>query len=455
MNTSTERSGRIGRSSKLAALVVGLALLVVACTNGNSSDDAAATAGAITDEGDEPTTTTAEAEPVELISPTETDRPLDLSGGVQSSSDGVTVVDGEPRDGLSARVAEATAPWETDWSRRTVDVDELILGIGTVDPRDVIRPIDVPRFEPIQAATWLDDREPGALVQFNDEVRLYPLSILTQHEIVNDRFGDIPVAVTYCPLCNTALTFDTRVDGRALRFGVSGLLRRSDLVMWDDATTTLWQQITGEAIVGELAGTRLELIPTSIVSYGDARESFPDALSLSQNTGFNRAYGSNPYERYSSSPDPFLFDGEPDPRFRPLARVVGVALSDTENGDKAYPFSVISEERAINDQIGDTPILVLWGGDTADALDSRRIAEGAAIGSGIAFDRRIDGQTLTFSPTGDDLFTDAETGTTWNLLGQAVDGPLAGEQLATLPHRNEFWFAWASFFPDAPVYGSE
>ncbi len=454
MNTRTERSGRIGANIRLAVLAVGFGLLAVACTNGNASSDEASAVGVPAD-GNEPTTTTAEAEPVELISPTETDRPLELSGGVQSSSDGVTVVDGDPRDGLSARVAEATAPWRTDWSRRTVDVDELILGIGSIDPRDVIRPIDVPRFEPIQAATWLDDREPGALVQFNDEVRFYSLSILTQHEIVNDRFGDIPVAVTYCPLCNSALAFDTRVDGRALRFGVSGLLRRSDLVMWDDATTTLWQQITGEAIVGELAGTRLELIPTSIVSYGDAKESFPDALSLSQDTGFNRSYGSNPYERYSSSPDPFLFDGEPDPRFRPLARVVGVALSDTEDGDKAYPFSVISEERAVNDQIGDTPIAVLWGGDTADALDSRRIAEGASIGSGIAFDRRIDGQTLTFSPADDDLFTDAETGTTWNLLGQAVDGPLAGSQLTTLPHRNEFWFAWASFFPDAPVYGSE
>lgn len=93
---------------------------------------------------------------------------------------------------------------------------------------------------------WLEDREPGALVQFNDEVRFYPLSILTRHEIVNDRYGDVPVAVTFCPLCNTALTFDRRVDGEVLRFGVSGLLRKSDLVMWDDATTSLWQQITGE-----------------------------------------------------------------------------------------------------------------------------------------------------------------------------------------------------------------
>ena len=418
---------------RVPALAVAFAVTVTACS-GSLSDSAGPD-----DENRD----------VELVSPTETDRPFDLTGGATRSSQDVTVVGDDPKAALTSDVRDATEPWDTDWSRRTVDPGEFLVGIPAVDPRDRIPPIDTPRFEPIEAADWLDDREPGALVQFNDEVRFYPLSILTRHEIVNDRYGDIPVAVTFCPLCNTALTFDRRVDGEALRFGVSGLLRKSDLVMWDDATTTLWQQITGEAVVGELAGTQLDIISTAIVSYGDAKESFPDALSLATDTGFGINYGANPYEAYSSSNQPFLFDDDPDPRFPALSRVVGVSVDGV---DKAYPFELISEKGAVNDVLGDTPIAVLWGGETADALDSSTVADGQAIGSGIAFDRTVGGQTLTLSTSGEDLFTDAETSSTWNLLGQAVDGPLAGEQMDTVSHRNEFWFAWASFFPDGDVY---
>lgn len=425
---------------RLAALAVTFAVAASACA-GSSSDSARSGADDQDERGD-----------VELVSPTETDRPFDLTGGATSSTEGVTEVDGDPRAELISDVRDATEQWETDWSRRTVDPGEFLAGIQAVDPRDRIPPIDTPRFEPIEAAGWLEEREPGALVQFNDEVRFYPLSILTRHEIVNDRYGDIPVAVTFCPLCNTALTFDRRVDGEVLRFGVSGLLRRSDLVMWDDATTSLWQQISGEAVVGELAGTQLEIVSTAIVSYGEAKESFPDGLSLARDTGFGINYGTNPYTSYSSSDQPFLFDEEPDPRFPALSRVVGVSVDGV---DKAYPFGVISEERAVNDVIGETPIAVLWGGDTADALDSASIAAGDAIGTGIAFDRTIDGEVLTFSSTDDDRFTDAETSSTWSLLGKALDGPLEGEQLDTVPHRNEFWFAWASFFPEGDVYGEE
>ncbi len=238
--------------------------------------------------------------------------------------------------------------------------------------------------------------------------------------------------------------------GQVLRLGVSGLLRNSDMVIWDDATTSLWQQFTGEAIVGDFAGTRLDLISTAIVSYGDALENFPDAQSLSRETGFGIAYGANGYTQYSSSTQPFLFDGAPDPRFPALSRVVGVSGGDVQ---KAYPFELIAEMGAINDDVDGNPVAVFWGSDTADALDATNIADGQAIGTAIAFDRVVDGQELTFAAAGDDLFTDTETGTTWTLLGRAVDGPLAGAQLETAPHGNEFWFAWAAFFPEGEVYG--
>ena len=167
------------------------------------------------------------------------------------------------RTGLASNAAFVTKEWPTDWSKSEIDLAELILGVGDSEPRDSIPPIDEPQYEsPTEAADWLDDREPGALVQLNGDVRFFPLSIMTRHEIVNGEVGGVPLAVTYCPLCNTAIAFDRRVDGDTLRFGVSGLLRNSDLVMWDDKTVSLWQQITGEAIVGDFSGTELDQVTT-------------------------------------------------------------------------------------------------------------------------------------------------------------------------------------------------
>lgn len=448
---------------RLISFVLAAALVAAAC--GADGDDRAdgdegtevevggpATSDANGDDGADPD----EADAVELIAPTETDAAFDLAGGATTPAEvELADVGDDPRSQLRDQVESATAPWPTDWTRSTVDLSELLAGIPRTDPRDAIPPIDTPRFEPIADADWLDENEPGALVQLDGEVRFYALSILTRHEIVNDRFGDVPVAVTFCPLCNTAISFDRRLDGAVLRLGVSGLLRNSDLVMWDDATTTLWQQVTGDAIVGTHAGVRLETVPTAIVSYGDAAADFPDALSLSRETGFGIDYGANPYVGYSSSEVPFLFDGEPDPRFPALSRVVGVTV-DGDDGtalDKAYPFGVLETERVVDDQLGATPITVWWGGATTDALDGNLIAQSDAIGSAIAYDRRIGSDTLTFSAIDGDRFMDAETGSTWTLLGVAVDGPLAGEHLQLVTHRNEFWFAWAAFFPDAPVYG--
>ena len=340
--------------------------------------------------------------------------------------------------------------WQTDWSKTTINTSELIRGLGASDPRDQIPPIDEPTFETVEEASgWLEDREPVALFELNGETRAYPLRILTWHEIVNDSVGNTPVVITYCPLCNTALAFDRRVDGTALTFGTSGLLRNSDLVMWDRQTESLWQQVTGEGIVGELAGKQLEFLPLSLVSWADFKQGFPDAQVLSQETGFSRAYGSNPYEFYDSSSRPFLFNGEIDDRYPAMERIVGVTVNDAAKG---YPFSVIEEERAVNDEVGGEPIAVFWGSeDTASALSDRDIAEGRAIGAGVAYSREAGGETLTFAPEGES-FRDEETGSTWNILGHAVEGPLAGEQLEAVVHANHLWFAWAAFFSDVDVY---
>lgn len=341
--------------------------------------------------------------------------------------------------------------WNTDWSKRSVKLSELIRGLGASDPRDVIPPLDEPKFETVEAAAqWLDDREPVALLDLDTEARAYPLRILTWHEIVNDQVGDLPIAVTYCPLCNSAVGFSRTVNGEVLRFGTSGLLRNSDLVMWDRQTESLWQQITGEAIVGELTGIRLEFIPTPIVSWNDFRERFPNGKVLSRETGFERAYGSNPYVGYDSSDRPFLFRDDTDERYPAMERVVGLTVNGT---NKAYPFSVISKERGVNDVVAGEPVLVVWGSEgTASALDSPDIPQGRSVGAGLAYLRTVDGQVLTFDAQGDDTFKDRETGSTWDLLGNATAGPLAGAKLTPAVHANHFWFAWAAFNEGSPVY---
>ncbi len=358
---------------------------------------------------------------------------------------------GPSTDGPEIEDIPPVAGWNTDWSKRSISLRELVRGLGASDPRDVIPPLDEPKFETVEEASqWLDDREPVALLELDTEARAYPLRILTWHEVVNDQVGDLPVAVTYCPLCNSTVGFSRVVNGEVLRFGTSGLLRNSDLVMWDRQTESLWQQITGEAIVGELTGTTLDFVPVSIVSWKDFRERFPDGTVLSRDTGFERAYGSNPYVGYDSNERPFLFSGEPDDRYPAMERVVGVAVNGT---NKAYPFSVISQERAVNDVVAGEPVLVVWGSEgTASALDSPEIPEGRSVGAGLAYLRTVDGRVLAFDAQGDDTFKDRETDSTWDLLGNATAGPLSGTKLTPAVHTNHLWFAWAAFNQGSPVY---
>jgi hypothetical protein len=354
--------------------------------------------------------------------------------------------------GIPTHLHPMAARWTTDFTNTVIDLNELQVGIPVSDPRDRIPPIDDPNFDSVENTEWIEDREPGVLIEINDDARFYPLAVLTRHEIVNDEVGEVPVAVTYCPLCNTAVVFDRRFGEEVLRLGVSGLLRNSDLVMWDLQSQTLWQQITGQAIVGEHAGESLTNIASAIVRWADFRLNHPDGRAMTEDQGFGTFYGTNPYEFYSSGARPFsgFFQGEIDDRYPALSRVVGVTIDE---GDKAYPFSEITEQRVVNDDINGRPVAIFWGAaETADALDAQDISEARGIGTGVAYDPVVEGRRLTFTAMGDTEFMDAETGTTWTILGKAIDGELEGSELDLLPHRNEFWFAWQAFFPEATVW---
>ncbi len=333
--------------------------------------------------------------------------------------------------------------WKTNFDLSVVSYGEILSG-GV--PRDGIPPIDAPKFVGVtEADAWLDDREPVVVYANDGDVRAYPLQILTWHEIANDVVGGRPVAVTFCPLCNSSLVFDRDVLGATMRFGVSGNLRNSDLIMWDDVTETWWQQLTGEGIVGDLAGYFLDPLPAQLIGYGEFKASFPNGVVLGRDTGFGRDYGRNPYPGYdAASGSPFLFRGPLDDRLRSGERVVAIALGGEA---AAYAFTHLQNVGVVNDVVGSVPVVVFWSPETASALDARSIADAKAVGSGVAFGREVAGRTLTFEP-GDGAFTDRETGSTWSIAGEAVLGPLEGTQLPPVVYANHFWFAWAAFYPE-------
>jgi len=195
-----------------------------------------------------------------------------------------------PADGQSR------GEWRTEFSQHTVPLEEIVPGGPS---KDGIPAIDNPRFvTTAEADRWLEGREPVVVVTEGSEAKAYPLQILIWHEIVNDQAGGRPVAVTYCPLCNTALAFDRRLDGEILDFGTTGRLRHSDLVMYDRQTESWWQQATGEGIVGRHAGRRLGFLSAPLVSWRQFQTAYPRGRVLSRETGFDRPYGSNPYVRY-------------------------------------------------------------------------------------------------------------------------------------------------------------
>ncbi len=263
--------------------------------------------------------------------------------------------------------------WEwptTDFTQTAIDDWGEILSGGP--PKDGIPALDSASFIAVGEESRIGDREPVIAVEIDGETpRAYPIRYLTWHEIVNDQIGDVPVSVTFCPLCNSGITFDRRVGDRVLSFGVSGKLRNSDMVMYDRETESWWQQAIGEGIVGELTGVELVTLPTWMESWAEFKDRNPDGLVMDEPTSHSRPYGANPYVNYDSSSRPFLYNGEMPPHdIPPLARVVRV-------GDAAWPVERLRTEP----EIRENGIVLTWRSGQASALDSRNIAEGKDVGT--------------------------------------------------------------------------
>ncbi len=349
----------------------------------------------------------------------------------------------------SGTPAFPTSYWaKTDFCKHSVAYTEIRSG---GPPPDGIPPIDLPQFESIKdASTWLQKQSPVIALEIDGNARAYPLAVLIWHEIANDTVGGVPVAVTFCPLCNSSIVFDRRVGGRTLRFGVSGNLRNSDLIMWDDVTQSWWQQFTGEAIVGSYTGTKLTYISSQVVGFADFAARYPQGRVLSRQTGYTRSYGESPYSGYDSNPQPFLFDGTLDKRLPATSHVLGALVAGKA---VAYPFDILSKQRVINDTVAGVEVVAFWQPGAVSALDAASIDRSRDMGMAALYNRNLNGQVLTFKVDEQGAIRDEQTGSGWNVFGYSTDGKLVNQQLQHEISGPYFWFAWAAFRPETSVYG--
>jgi hypothetical protein len=273
--------------------------------------------------------------------------------------------------------------WKLEWpktnfAKTSIDLDEIMSG---GPPKDGIPSIDKPRFVPVSKIKDLADTEPVIGLVINGHARAYPLRILTWHEIVNDELAGVPVTITYCPLCNSAIAFDRRLDGKILDFGTTGKLRNSDMVMYDRQTESWWQQFLGEGIVGEMTGKRLKTIPARLESFANFKKRAPSGDVLVPNDPGKRNYGANPYTGYDSSPYPFLFQGDLPKGINPMVRVIVV-------DGEAWSLPLLRSKGTVKK--GD--LTLSWVAGQNSALDTRDITQGRDVGN-VVVQRRAGSRT--------------------------------------------------------------
>ncbi len=292
--------------------------------------------------------------------------------------------------------------------------------------------------------TWLEDGDVVIGIAQDGVAKAYPIAILNWHEIVNDRIAGEPVVVSYCPLCASSVAYERTVDGQVLTFHVSGYLFRSDLVMVDEETHSLWPQIEGTASRGPLHGTDLALYPSETVGWGDWKERHPDTLVLERprcgdgstenrqgcRGEFQRDYDRNPYGGYGNTRDVGVSGqsrGDVE-GLHPKDHVLGL---ETDQATKAYPLFLLSEQLVVNDEIGDTPVVVAWAGSDAYGYIA---PEGTTFRPGDANGTMVDDQGRIYDIT----------------TGTSDTGP----PMTALAGLDLFWFAWLDHHPQTQLYTS-
>jgi hypothetical protein len=297
-----------------------------------------------------------------------------------------------------------------------------------------------------EEATYLTPEEPVFGVSLNGESHAYPLRILDWHELVNSTIGGVPVSLAYCTLCGSGIAYDGRAsDGNTYTFGSSGLLFRSNKLMYDRETRTLWNQFTGEPSFGPLAGTdvTLERLPVVLTSWQAWREQHPDTRVLSLETGYVRPYSlGESYGQYFGSADTLFPVWQRRDDLDTKSRVFGL---EADGATKAYPLATLVEEQVVNDALADEPHVIIAARGTVEVWPDGATYE--AGGEVRAYERA----DHSFVPgTNEDSLTD-ENGAAWQVTEDALVGP-DGERLERLAGHLAYWFGWYAFYPRTEIY---
>lgn len=317
---------------------------------------------------------------------------------------------------------------------------------------DGIPALDQPAMLTAVEATYLNGGDAVFGLHINGESRAYPLRIMDWHEMANDTIGGVPVSIAYCTLCGAAVAFDGRAsDGNQYDFGSSGFLYRSNKLMFDRQTGTLWNQLTGDPVLGELVGQEvaLDVLPIVLTTWADWRTAHPQTLVLDVETGFQRTYAPGAaYADYFAS-ELTMFpvwqrsDLLPDKSQIYAVRVGGLP--------KAFPLSALTAEQVVNDSVGETNVVLFAPRQTVEITgESQRTGIERSYSPGTAV-RAYERGALTFSLNESGQIIDQD-GRVWQATERALIGP-AGEELARVGGHLAYWFGWFAFFPNTAVYG--
>ncbi|MFQ5425790.1 MAG: DUF3179 domain-containing protein [Gaiellales bacterium] len=293
---------------------------------------------------------------------------------------------------------------------------------------DRIRPVYAPVYGDAAGLAWLADDDLVLGYESGDDAYAYPVKVLDRRELVNDEIDGVPLLVTYCPLCASAVVYDRRLgDGRTLLFGNTSALFESDLIMFDHQTGSYWFQVRGEAIVGQLTGARLRPLPSATMTWAAWQGLHPGTrlLVADGQDAFDRSFALDAYAGYADRIEDGRFsapvtESRLDRRLRASEVVISVEVDGVA---KAYAPALIGDG-VVGDEVGGAPIVVV----------SRE------AGFASAFRATLDGEALAFTLE-DGVLRDAQTGSEWDDAGRAVAGPLAGARLEPLPVRRALWFS--------------
>lgn len=342
--------------------------------------------------------------------------------------------------------------WNTNIDKTSISLYEY----EALTPNKAFESISNPKFYNDEKSKEYYKPETNVVVLSSGrEYKAYPMDLLMFHQVINDRIGGKPIAITYCPFTDAVIAYERRFQNkgvqRELSFQPSGMIRKSNIILYDEQSESWWQQYTGKCNTGDLKGVSLKKYPVLRMTMGQYYENYKYGLVIKDTEKDSYLpYGKNPYYKYDNilTEKPIYLNYMPSERLMPMERVVSVNILKKHI---IYPLEEIQQKGVINDQPMDMYIAVFYEGSSTSMLEGREIEQNSKTGSAAVYSAFQDSQLLTFSKEGD-YFVDEQTKSTWNFRGYCIDGKLKNQQLRLLDFTQSFAFPELDFYSNSLIY---